>query len=607
MFATLALAGFALQTAPVQAEPDNVIDEIGAVPASTERIKQIHAATRGAFDAALAEYDQQIEQRPYDIVERLQRCRFFEQFVASYEYSGFIDEVKEQEEQCSAKLVEEHPEHPEVALWQLERTFGEQLLTEGAELLRHPALGTWTPGQLARLYTMLAQAADVSDEPRIALQYALKALDLDERSDVRLIAAASLMSSDKSRALDILTAPVRENHSPDAWRLVKKLDLLGQLDARQQVFALYEQVRVLSDYDHVQVARVLRAVGATDLARQELKLAAEDGGPYGMHERELFRFELESGSADEALTAYEAWRNTGWLEDPLGINRFALFVRDPWLPWQARDVTGLLGFLGALCAIALVCVVPIAGVHYRGLAIRARTGEPYPGDGWSLRHAWAVLTCVSAASLFALYSAGAVDVTIQNVASWGIDGSNEQLARTTFMESLLMIVLLLPFAALPVARQTLWQGAQWSIAKSCMIGIGIALIFRAPLLVAWSARPESMKLLALDDALWQIIAIARDQYGLITALWMVAIVAPVVEEFVFRGVVYRSFAAHISPGWANVVQAALFSALHLNPKAAVLLFVLGLVLGTLARRSGSLLAPMIMHAMFNLVAALILL
>ena len=33
--------------------------------------------------------------------------------------------------------------------------------------------------------------------------------------------------------------------------------------------------------------------------------------------------------------------------------------------------------------------------------------------------------------------------------------------------------------------------------------------------------------------------------------------APVVEEFVFRGAVYRAFAAHISPGWANVVQAAI--------------------------------------------------
>lgn len=88
---------------------------------------------------------------------------------------------------------------------------------------------------------------------------------------------------------------------------------------------------------------------------------------------------------------------------------------------------------------------------------------------------------------------------------------------------------------------------------------------------------------------------------------MVAVAAPVVEEFVFRGVLYRSFAAHLRPGWANVVQAALFSAMHMNLKSAFLLFGLGLVLGTLTRRCGGLLAPMIMHAAFNLIAALIIL
>ena len=116
-----------------------------------------------------------------------------------------------------------------------------------------------------------------------------------------------------------------------------------------------------------------------------------------------------------------------------------------------------------------------------------------------------------------------------------------------------------------------------------------------------------MQELALDDALWQMIGAVRDHYGVITALWIVAVAAPVVEEFVFRGVLLRSFASHIGAGWANIVQAALFSAMHMNLQAALVLFVLGLVLGTLARRSGSLLAPMLLHAAFNLIAALILL
>jgi membrane protease YdiL (CAAX protease family) len=42
-------------------------------------------------------------------------------------------------------------------------------------------------------------------------------------------------------------------------------------------------------------------------------------------------------------------------------------------------------------------------------------------------------------------------------------------------------------------------------------------------------------------------------------------------------------------------------------KGSLVLFVLGLTLGTLTRRSGGLLAAMTLHAIFNLIAALIIL
>lgn len=600
ILAVLALVGVA-----VHAEPVNVIDELRALPAPSVRMKEVDAAARAAFDAALADYDKHIEQNPYDIVDRLGRCRFMDQFVENYEYAGFLDDVAEKAEQCRTTLVEEHPEHPEVALWELEQTYGDESLTKGAELLRQSAFGQWTAGQSARLNAILARAADLAEKRELALQYALRALELDETADVRLIAATHLIASDdKPRALEILTAPIQGGQPQEGWSLAKKMELLAQLGAYQQVVSLHTQLRDLPGYDHTNVARVLRRAGANDLAREELKLATESGGRYSTaDERELFRFELDLGSAEQALTAYDAWRNSGWTVDPLGINRFALFLREPWLPWQVRDLTGLLGFLGALGAIALVCVAPITGVHYRGLAVRARSGEPYPTDGWSLRHAWIALCCLGIASLFSLYSAGAVDVTATNAGGWAIDATNEQLARVTLVESLLTLVLLLPFGAVAAARQSLWGDTQWTVAKACMVAVALAFVFRIPLLLAWAARPDSMQQLVFDDAVWQMVGAVRDRFGMFSALWVVAVTAPVVEEFVFRGVLLRSFSAHIRPGWANVFQAALFSAMHMNLKAAVMLFLLGLVLGALARRSGSLLAPMIMHGVFNLLAA----
>jgi tetratricopeptide (TPR) repeat protein len=210
------LAALVLVSAAVHAEPTNVIDELRTLPAPAERMKQIDAAARAQYDAALADYDKQIEQHPYDIVDRIQRCRFIEQFIGYYEYGGFIDDLYEESKQCRAKVVEEHPEHAEVALWELERTYGDEQLTKGASYLRPSASGTWTAGQSARLYSMLARAADLNEKRELALQYSLKALELDETSDVRLIAATHLIASgDKPRALEILSVPVRGTQPPE--------------------------------------------------------------------------------------------------------------------------------------------------------------------------------------------------------------------------------------------------------------------------------------------------------------------------------------------------------------------------------------------------------
>jgi uncharacterized protein len=109
----------------------------------------------------------------------------------------------------------------------------------------------------------------------------------------------------------------------------------------------------------------------------------------------------------------------------------------------------------------------------------------------------------------------------------------------------------------------------------------------------------------VQQELWQLLEFIRDAYGPATAVWLVVLAAPVIEELMFRGVLLRAFAAHVSFGWANVIQALLFAAIHFDLRAAPMLFAVGLIAGYLARRSGGLLAPMILHFVFNLIAALV--
>ncbi len=98
----------------------------------------------------------------------------------------------------------------------------------------------------------------------------------------------------------------------------------------------------------------------------------------------------------------------------------------------------------------------------------------------------------------------------------------------------------------------------------------------------------------------------------------IAFVAPLVEEILFRGILYRAFERRWGLGAAVAGSAAVFAIFHLTGltsadplrSAAVLLpqiFVVGLVLAWLLRRHDRLGIPIFTHAGFNLVAVVALL
>ncbi len=77
------------------------------------------------------------------------------------------------------------------------------------------------------------------------------------------------------------------------------------------------------------------------------------------------------------------------------------------------------------------------------------------------------------------------------------------------------------------------------------------------------------------------------------------ILAPAGEEVCFRFAVFRKLEVHAGTVPAALLTALLFSAAHLNLQVFPALFLLSLWLTELYRRSGSLLAPMIAHILFN--------
>ena len=87
--------------------------------------------------------------------------------------------------------------------------------------------------------------------------------------------------------------------------------------------------------------------------------------------------------------------------------------------------------------------------------------------------------------------------------------------------------------------------------------------------------------------------------GLGTAFLAVVVAAPLVEELFFRGAVFGAIRARTGPLPALLVSGALFAGAHFVPAAFPALMVFGVLLAFLYERTGSLLAPVLAHALYN--------
>lgn len=77
-------------------------------------------------------------------------------------------------------------------------------------------------------------------------------------------------------------------------------------------------------------------------------------------------------------------------------------------------------------------------------------------------------------------------------------------------------------------------------------------------------------------------------------------IAPLVEELLFRGLLQSAIRSFVKRPWSGIILVSLvFATIHQNAEHWPALFVLGVGLGYAYERSGSLLRPILIHAMFN--------
>jgi membrane protease YdiL (CAAX protease family) len=133
-------------------------------------------------------------------------------------------------------------------------------------------------------------------------------------------------------------------------------------------------------------------------------------------------------------------------------------------------------------------------------------------------------------------------------------------------------------------RRALQQGLQWGL-----IGGGVASLCGITYLVTTSAlglfpSPRANPIADPNLPYW------------LAALAIVA--APVFEEFIFRGLIFGGLRRSLGLPAAALASAAIFGLVH--PAAAVIpVATMGLCAALVYARTGALVAPMLVHALYN--------
>ena len=85
----------------------------------------------------------------------------------------------------------------------------------------------------------------------------------------------------------------------------------------------------------------------------------------------------------------------------------------------------------------------------------------------------------------------------------------------------------------------------------------------------------------------------------------IVVLAPVFEEMLFRGIILRGFLKNYSATKSIIITAVLFGVLHLNPVQSIIAALLGLALGWIFVKTGSLWVCILFHALNNGLAILL--
>ncbi|MES2889932.1 MAG: CPBP family intramembrane glutamic endopeptidase [Pseudomonadota bacterium] len=151
--------------------------------------------------------------------------------------------------------------------------------------------------------------------------------------------------------------------------------------------------------------------------------------------------------------------------------------------------------------------------------------------------------------------------------------------------------------------RSVFHDSPHSMGAAAILLVPIALILPAILLLDSVVSGVLVALVPLSG--WEEQAFERMAQRNLPTFVAVCVLAPVLEEMLFRGVILRAFLHRYPPTLAIWQSALFFGFAHLNLYQFVLAFLLGGLAGWIYERSRSLIPCIALHAFFNTAVTLL--
>lgn len=170
----------------------------------------------------------------------------------------------------------------------------------------------------------------------------------------------------------------------------------------------------------------------------------------------------------------------------------------------------------------------------------------------------------------------------------------------TYASVVIFVLGALVYRNIPPMRAFGWDaqsfgGALWRALLSLLAAYPLLMLVQAMVYGASGGNVNPQDVV-------EFLKSAESPRDRVAILAMAVIVAPVAEEMIFRGYLYPVGKRYFGSFFSAMVTAALFAVLHGHAASIPALFTLALCLALSYERSGSLLVPMVMHAVFNAVS-----